>query len=504
MRLFCSTLIGRAEERSVLDSAVQAAQRGRGGTVFVAGEPGIGKSRLAAEAQQLAQARGLRILRGRATPSAPQFRPLTEALFSVLRHADQAAHPDLGPFRPALSRLVPEWRMERPAGQDDSVVVLAEAVVRLLASLGDGRGCLMLLEDLQDADEDTVAVAEYLTDNLAGLPVLLVATVRSEQSSGYALAQAAAARRSATLLELPRLADSEVRELVAGCLSADPGDVPPGALTRLLGAADGIPFHVEELLAGLADGGSLVRDGERWLDGQPASGQVPATVRASVAARVGRLGPRGRDLLQAAAILGRQFPASIAAAVAGIGPRELLAEIRAAVDAQLLTPGWDADSYSFRHALTAEALRSALLPAERADLARRAAEAIEQAHPDVPDSWAPLAATLWREAGNVERAAQLYCAAGRRALAQGAVATATGLLEDGRALAPTGSAAALDLTEALLDALVVAGEIERATELGGDLRDRSDRERTAAVRLRLARAAVASGHWAEGLREIGR
>ncbi|MDQ1646172.1 MAG: hypothetical protein QOJ50_2356, partial [Cryptosporangiaceae bacterium] len=337
MRLFCSTLIGRAQERSVLESAVQAAQQGRGGTVFVAGEPGIGKSRLAAEALQLAQARGLRVLRGRATPSAPQFRPLTEALFSVLRHAGQAAHPDLGPFRPALSRLVPEWRMERPAGQDDSVVVLAEAVVRLLASLGDGHGCLMLLEDLQDADEDTVAVAEYLTDNLAGLPVLLVATVRSEQSSGYALAQAAAARRSATLLELPRLADSEVRELVAGCLSADPGDVPPGALTRLLGASDGIPFHVEELLAGLADGGSLVRDGERWLDGQPANGQVPATVRASVAARVGRLGPRGRDVLQAAAILGRQFPASIAAAVAGLGPRELLAEIRAAVDAQLLT-----------------------------------------------------------------------------------------------------------------------------------------------------------------------
>src|SRR5688572_10094805 len=105
MRLFCSALIGREKESAVLDTAVEAAQRGCGGAVFIVGEAGIGKTRLAAEVEQLAAHRGLRTLRGRATASSPQFRPLTEALFSVLRHIDPGAHPELDPFRPVLSRL---------------------------------------------------------------------------------------------------------------------------------------------------------------------------------------------------------------------------------------------------------------------------------------------------------------------------------------------------------------------------------------------------------------
>ncbi|AGZ43929.1 LuxR family transcriptional regulator [Actinoplanes friuliensis DSM 7358] len=456
-----------------------AAGEGCGGVLFVVGEAGIGKSRLAAEAARLATGAGQCVVRGRATTSSAQYRALREAFMSTLRRTGPPGDPQLVPYRAALSRLVPEWQLTRPPGVDDAPVVLAEAVLRLLVSLGGGHGCVAVLEDLHDADADTLAVVDYLVDNLGQEPVLVVATVRSGPGAGADLVRAAGRRRAATVLELDRLDDGEVRELAALCLEV-PGDrVPEPILTRLLEVADGVPFHVEELLA---DGGN----------------GVPRTLSEGVAARADQLGPQGRALVQAAALLGRRFAATVAGEAAGVTGDDLATCLRLAADAQFVRPGSEPDVYVFRHALTAEALRGGMIPAEAARLARRAAQVIGERDED-------LAAELWCRAGDLRRAAGSRSRLARRALAEGAVSTAIVQAERGLELVKDQSAGEPvlgELREVLLDALIDAGEVERAVELGTWLDLHTTTARRATVHLRLARAAAAAGQWAEGLRQI--
>jgi DNA-binding CsgD family transcriptional regulator len=505
VRLGGLAVVGRRAELAFVRNAVEAAAQGSGGVVFVVGEAGIGKTRLAAEAMRLAADAGQRVLRGRATTTSAQFRALREAFMSVLRRSAPPDDPQLVPYRPALSRLVPEWRLERPSGPDDSPVVLAEAVLRLLVSLGGRSGCVAVLEDLQDADGDTLAVIDYLVDNLEQEPVLVMATLRPEPSAGLDLARAASRRRAAAVLELARLDDEDVIQLAAECLDVPPDRVPEPVLGRLLEAADGVPFHVEELLAGMVSDGVLVPEGTGWRIHGPWQSRVPPTLGGAIAARAERLGPRGQALVEAAALLGRRFPASVAGAVAGVTGEELSACLRRAADAQLLLPGDEPDMYVFRHALTAEALTAGLAAADRADLCRRAAQVIEQWHPELPVGWGDLAARLWYEAGDGRRAAEVLGLIARRAWMQGAVSTAIAQAERGLSLLdrwPADDPAMTDLREVLLDALIDAGEIERAAELGGWLDLHATAGRRAAVHLRLARAAAAAGRWAEGLRQI--
>ena len=112
-------------------------------------------------------------------------RPITEALLSGLREGAPAsgAMADIEPFRPILGRLIPEWRREGDQVADDSIVLLAEAILRLLRAFGVGRGCLIVLEDLHWADADTLAVIEYLADNVQTEPILILGTIRSEERS---------------------------------------------------------------------------------------------------------------------------------------------------------------------------------------------------------------------------------------------------------------------------------------------------------------------------------
>jgi predicted ATPase len=256
---------------------------------------------------------------------------------------------------------VPEWRGEHPAGPNDSPVVLAEAVLRLLVSVGGSRGCLLVLEDLHDADADTLAVVEYLVDNAGAERVLVLGTARTGSSPAQALVRSARHRRVAGVVELERLDDEAVRHLAAACLGVEADQVPAPVLDRLVETADGVPLHVEELLAGLVSERVLVRVDGGWVLTGPVPSSLPVSLAATLAARAERLGPESAALLGAAALLGRRFPAEAAGAAAGIDGERLRACLRSAVDAQLLVPGEEINLYAFRHTLTAEALRARLL-----------------------------------------------------------------------------------------------------------------------------------------------
>lgn len=506
-----SPLIGRERELTALKDMVDTAAGGTGGSAFLVGEAGIGKTRLVGEVAHYAEERGLRVFRGRAALPQVPFRAFTEALQSAVRRfglpAEEALPEDetLLPYRSTLARLVPQLREIDPADPTGSPVILAEAVLRLLTLLGGGDGCLLVLEDLHDADADTLAVVDYLVDNAPAERFLLLGTCRPYPRSALTVARSARRRRAARLTELSRLHEEGVRELAAACLGVTVAQVPQPVLDRLLTSADGVPLHVEELLAGFADEGTLSWAGGQWEVSGPVGSAVPPSLGETLAARVDRLGPAARGVLRAGALFGRQFPAAAAGAAAGFTDAEVLDGLAEAVTHQLVSIQDDPQWYAFRHALTAEALRATMLPSERASLARLTAQFL--AAPAVGRFYGSdqLLAELWSTASEPARAVTRLAAAGRQAATQGAVATAIVLLE--RALSMVdrdlSGELATDLGQALVDAYAAAGRIADAYALGKRLAGSVLPGRKASLHLHLADVATAAGDWTEAHRALG-
>jgi len=220
-QLLCPTLIGRDDEMSTVADTLVRATEGAGGVVVVIGEAGLGKSRIARETVALARQHAMPVLLGREVPEhrAGSFRALSDALLAAFRTDAPPDDPDLEPFRRHLARLVPQWRSDRdehagPATALDGAndLILAEGVVRLLRSLGARTGCLLVLEDLHWADEETLAVLEYLADNLPTERVLCLATVRrGEHGPAERRVDHLAARRAATVPDLAPLTADQVQ-----------------------------------------------------------------------------------------------------------------------------------------------------------------------------------------------------------------------------------------------------------------------------------------------------
>ncbi|MEV6522887.1 AAA family ATPase [Longispora sp. NPDC051575] len=510
MRLISSVLVGRNAELHRLTEALTVARGGAGQAALVVGEAGIGKSRLIGELQRLAGADGVLVCHGRTSTTAPSvpFRPLAEAVLTLVRAVGVPDQPDLAPYRAALGRLIPEWREEGDARRGESVLVLAESILRLLAVASRDTGCLMVLEDLHDADPETLAVVEYLIDNLDRLPVLLIGTSRPEVGPARELAESALRRRMAQVIELGALDDQAVSQLIAHCLESAQETVPPVVTSQVRRDGDGNPFVVEELLAGLVGAGHLVRRARVWTVDGSVTTKVPTTVVVSVTERAERLGEAGHALLRSAATLGRRFSVEVVQRATGVDVGVLRQVLSTAVRTQLIVPDdHGPEWYAFRHALTADALLAPLLPSERAVLAGQLATAIETLFPTLDGEWCQHLAQLKLATGDEPAAASLFTEAGRRALADGAPTSAVTLLEKARKLSFGWFSPALraETLEPLLSALTESGQTERALEMEKDLEvlaGHLDGARLAALHTRMAEAAAVAGRWRDGLAQV--
>jgi DNA-binding CsgD family transcriptional regulator len=499
-------LVGRDKETGHLQAALAAAGAGQGGTVFLTGEAGIGKSRLVRELARAAEARQFAVLTGRAVAGGvpTPFRPFAEALVAAGRAGRLPASAELEPFRPALGRLVPEWRRPEMAAADESLVYLGEAVLRLLRVLSPDTGCLLVLEDLHWADQETLALLEYLADNLAGERVLCVGTLRDEEGGGAAgLAAVLEARGSAVVVPLGRLDPAAMASMAAACVGAV--QLPDAVQSFVAEQAEGVPFLVEEILAGLIGEGALTERDGSWHAADLAAAAVPATFADAVRRRLDAVDADSGRVIGAAAVLGRRFDWALLGPVTGMTDPAVVAALRRGVGLQLIVA--DRDSFRFRHALTHEAVLAGLLPPERALLAGRALAAVEAAHPGLPGAWCTLAADLAGRAGNTERAGALLLEAGRRDLAVGALASAEHTLTRARALTgPDDPALRTAVDEALTEVFAMSGQVDRAIEMGRTLLARlgpgAPSARAANLHLDIARAAIAGAQWAEAAASI--
>ncbi len=492
--VLCPVVIGRSGELGQLTAALESAEAGRGGAVFVTGDEGAGKSLLARQVRGLAEERGFSVLAGRGTRSAVPvpYRPVAEALMSGARSGIVPDMPVISNYRAALGALVPEWN--RPGDKRAHVepVVVGEAVLRLLTQ-AEGRGGLLVLEDLHWADPETLAIVEYLADNIAAARVLCVATLRSEPSEAMNLLRSATARRAATAIEVPRLTPAAAREMAAACLRAP--DVP-AEVTALLADCDGLPFAIEEILAAAVSSGELVRDETGWRVDRDVSTGVPDSIAGSVRRRLTSLGPAAGNVIVAAAMLGRQFDWALLPGVAGVGEPEALAALQRAREVQLIEPvPADAGAFRFRHSLTRDAILADLMPPDISGRAAAAAAAIVQAHPGLPGTWCETVAELYALAEQPLAAIRLLVTSGRRALLQGAVSSALDALQNARKLLAEWSLdepmVAIEVDEVVLEAFVQAGDHHQLAPLANDLLARmeaagADPRRQALVRLRAA------------------
>jgi tetratricopeptide (TPR) repeat protein len=503
-------MVDRDEELCTIEDALSAACGGVGSVLFVVGEGGIGKSRLAAAAADLAFAADMRLLRGRGSTVGPMvpFRSLTGALLSLLRDRKTIDLSELGPYLPVLARLIPDLGPPSPTENGESLVVVAEAMLRLAGLAGQAHGCLIILDDLQDADAETVAVVDYLVSNLGRQPTVLIGAIRDEECLALDVAKSAMQRGDGTLLELPRLDADGVRRLAISCLGADGPAVPDEVADHVWTASQGNPLLAEEVLNELLSSRALVRTPECWQIAGSLRTRPSISLTRITAQQLERVSPQGRELLSVAAILGRRFPLAVVQAAEGIGHIKLLNLLHAEEVTQFVVPDDETpDWYAFQHPLLSEALLSLLSAPERAQLTQRAVAAVEKVYPGLPGEWCQVAATLYLQSGDRGQAGRLFAEAGRRALTQGAASSAVALLDKALDLLDPNEDARdrADAFASLMYALAEAGLVERAVTCAGEL-DRFasllNRNVRAQLHTRLAWAIVVSGRSAEGMAQV--
>ncbi|WP_350935639.1 ATP-binding protein [Micromonospora mangrovi] len=500
-----ASLHGRENALHQVKDLLGDARAGNGGSIFVHGESGVGRSRLLAEAGRIGQSAGMVVLRGRCGGLAPAtpFRPLTEALLAFTRTAGTLTEA-LGPYRLLLGPLIPEWRDLGSTPADQSLIVLAEGVLRLLSLAGRQSGCLLVLDDLHNADTETLAIVEYLTDNLADQPVALIAATRDRDCAAMDLARTADRHRVASLLGLPRLTRDELRQTVADWLDGQPTRLPDDVLEPLWRTSAGNPALAEELLTEMIDSGWLSDTPQGWRLTGPPRAYVPGSVARRLARRLEACEPPERELLLSAAIFGERFPFTALHRITGLDEPDLVRELHRGVAADLVRPDGP-DWYVFRHPLIAEALLDTCSSARRTQLATRAVETVEALHPDLPGIFCQLAATLRLRAGDPVGAGRHLAEAARRALADGAAASAVDLLEQAEPLVTADPALHADVQESRVQALVEAGQIDRSLQMIAELDGVGggwNPARLAALHTHLAWAAVVAARAADGMDQI--
>ncbi len=494
--MLCPVVVGRERELEVLRACLTAAANGAGGVVGLVGDAGVGKTRLCREVVTTAQAAGMTVLSGRSVPSETPvpYRPLTESFLAAFRDGPPSGAHDLVGFGGHLARLVPAWHAGDAGGAEESPVLLGEAVVRLLRAAGEERsGCVLVLEDLHWADAETLAVVEYLADALRTEKVVTICTSRPTGTAVELLTRLRH-RDAAALIGVEPLAVDDVERLVGACLAT--ADAPQALLSLITTHSDGNPFLAEELLAGLVASDALTFDGGRWTTSHELTPTVPFSFADSIRQRLAALDATSRDVLSAAAVLGRSFDWELLPGVAQVDGRAVLDALRRGIDEQLIEV--EGHGFKFRHALTREALVGELLPPEHRDFATRAWPAIERANPGLPGAWCELAAELAEAAGDPRAAAARLVESASRAIASAALTTAERTATRALRLASGDRVISDDAEEVLVRALALAGRPHEANAIGIALVDRltesgASADRRADLLIALARASIARG-----------
>jgi class 3 adenylate cyclase len=376
-------LVGRERELTDLEDALLAAMGGEGRMVLLAGDAGMGKTRLATELGERARGIGAIVLSGGCSEAdlALPYLPFLEALGNHVAHVDvHALRQRLGGSADELGNLFPRLGRVPVESGDPTQAKLRffEAILHLLEVIAAESGLLLVVEDLHRADASTRELLDYIARRLLPARVLMLGTYRIEEIGRKhpLLANIQGWRRSGLteLVELKPLDAAAVARMVEAVLDApvhaDTGDF-------LHERCEGNPFVLEEFLKESIDRGDIYQTDRGWERKDLTEFRLPETVRDTILLRLDRLAVDQVRMLRAASVLGDSFDDSMLIAVAGQDLTTIREALRACVQQQLVQErAGTAGKYRFRHALTREAVYDDLVSTERQELHGRAAEAL--------------------------------------------------------------------------------------------------------------------------------
>jgi class 3 adenylate cyclase/predicted ATPase len=432
-----TALVGREEETELLLGCWSKAKTGEGQVVLIGGEAGIGKSRLTAALMERLGAEPHTRLRYFCSPQHTD-----SALYPVIGQMERAvglAHGDSAKTR--LDKLDAVLAQTTTAIEDAALFAemlslpndgrypvfdlapqqrrqrTLEALIRQVETL-TGRGpVLMIFEDAHWVDPTSLEVFGRTVDRIKTLPVLLIVTFRPEFNAPWV------GQSHVTSLTLNRLGEREAASMVARL--AGNKELPADVMAEIVERTDGIPLFVEEMTKAVLEAESEGAARRTVAAVPPPAMAIPASLHASLMARLDRLGP-AKEVAQIGAAIGREFSHELLAAVVHKPEAELGSALDRLIAADLLfRQGVPPHAtYLFKHALVQDAAYSTMLRESRRALHKRIAETVESKFTEVADSQPELLARHCTEAGLIEKAAGFWGKAGERSLTRSAVVEA--------------------------------------------------------------------------------
>jgi class 3 adenylate cyclase/predicted ATPase len=438
-------LVGRDEEIDLLLRRWVRAKAGDGQIMLVSGEAGIGKSRITEAFEERLHAEPHLRLRYFCSPYHQD-----SALFPIIDQLGRAA--GFARDDPAAAKLEKlEALLARAAPPDEDVAFLGdlmslpasprhhlpnlspqrkkertlEALIRQLEGLAHEKPVVTVWEDTHWLDPTSRELLDLTVERVRGLPVLLIVTFRRAFQPPWA------GQPQVSMLALSRLDRRDCTALIAQVAGGK--TLPDEVVSQIADRTDGVPLFVEELTKSVLERGLLREENDRYvLDGPLQPLAIPATLHASLLARLDRLGS-ARVVAQIGAAIGRQFSYPVLHTVSRLPEDELRAALDRLVASELVFQrGTPPDAvYSFKHALVQDAAHGSLLRDARQQLHAQIAGALETHSPEITEGQPELLAHHYAEAGLVEKSVVYWGKAGHRSVARSAMAEAAAQFQKG-------------------------------------------------------------------------
>lgn len=395
LRLNETPLLGRSAELSLLAKTTDEAAAGAGRTVFIVGEGGIGKTRLATAVAERAAKRGWNVAVGRAYPveTGVPYALFADALLPLVRKLDPATMTvltrggaaDFAHLFPILGTSAERDRASAGADPAEIKARLLWSFTQFLGRLSAKQPLFIVLENLQWADASSLELLHFVARQIEGQKIILLGTYNEAERDSNAVLrsteQSLLRLGSLTVHKLAPLRQTDVEEIVHEMFGADK------AATRQFSAllydrTRGNPFFVEETLKSLVDLGALSQVEGRWTGWEMETLHLPSTIRDVVKARIDRLSPNARTLANLAAVIGTRAPYDTLAQVSRLPEHEIVAALDELRAQRVLeeTASADAIHYDFTHPLLQQVIYSELGQARARMLHATIAEALEALH----------------------------------------------------------------------------------------------------------------------------
>ncbi|HEU6443562.1 MAG TPA: BTAD domain-containing putative transcriptional regulator [Gaiellaceae bacterium] len=497
-------LIGRERELAALLEGLEGALSGRGRLLLIAGEPGIGKSRLADELAEHARRRRAVTLFGRAWEAggAPAYWPWVQAIRSYVRGRDAetvrdqlgSGAADVAQMLPELRQLLPEVGAPPSLDPEGARFRLFDATTSFLQRAAEGNPVLLVLDDLHAVDTPSLLLLEFLAQQLAEMRMFVLGTYRdTEAGPEHPLTEALTelARHMAPPLKLTGLPEADVARFIEANQGIEP---PRGLAAAIHRETEGNPFFVGEILRLLAAEGRLQETVEPPLGRL----RIPASVRDVIGHRLRHLSDGSKGVLTLASVLGREFRLDALMGVSGQELESLLELLDEAISARVVgdVPGAH-DRLRFEHVLIRDALYDDLTATRRIRLHRQVGEVLEALYANDPEPHLAELAHHFCEAvpaGETDKAVRYARRAGDRAATLLAYEEAARLYALGlETMVSNAAGNELDRCELLLRLGDVQGRVGDTPAAKKAFLRAAEAARTAGAPHHLARAALGYG-----------